>query len=1249
MNSAVKTNKAETDDIKDAINFNNTNLVNKIDDLCVKSNEFSEFISDKISEVRDNISESLNSAVKTNKTETDDIKDAINFNNTNLVNKIDDLCVKSNEFSEFISDKISEVRDNISESLNSAIETNRVATEIIKDAVNDNCKLMQDEFTTVVTKLNENNTDIKSTISYNNETIISKLNSIISEAVNLPDEIKLLISEYCEEISANVEILSNNSDSNFESIRTLASENTNVLLSKINTINEYSNNISNDVKAVIENNKEELTTSLDTIFNDIDNNSKEIKEFLEQKNSILENKLESFFSNLLEEQSKNSETMQNSIADSKKENIENISKEISDISNLLENLSDTQNQNIKDSVQVVIDELKNINKEIDDKNILIKNIIDENITEELRDLQDKMHSLFEENTLNTLTQLTNNNSEVIENLNAKSIELKTLFESLNERMDKDEISRMNVFQAQLKELSNSFNHLMDEAKAATKTEIASISETLVKSSKEAMEEVEQSIEEKVNSVLASSADIAAGELQSMEMFTNKILEQVNVNKKTIVGCRDFVNNFVKGELDTISKNIEKEADGIINDLLEQTTLIKDFQRDELVKLTSQIENCVEDKIFNQVSDLKHYLDIKTDNTVLNGKIDNMIQDLNKTADDMLKASSKLLEASVFDSSIADLRTSNEILISTMAENLNSKVITFIKENVSNKMDSQFKLFDKNFTDIVVDKYEEIKLISSKYNNSFENIQSSIKELINEFTNSKNEINSNLQSNLDRITNSIDDLALSFDNLKSQITNKSLDEAFQASVNQQIGSIENLVKEQFSYLEDISELCCTNLPELTEMNTLVKYNIMQTVSDLGNKLDSTEIGINKELVDLKTDIITQFLNIFNQISFVAEQEEILDFIQNKHAELITILSHIVTTSDDIEVVKDNVTVIDNKIDNLKEDIDLINEKITAIMSSSGDIDYVYSLQDLESDIAGLRLSLKEINSTHNSSEFEELIKSTNNVYTIVESLKNEFPKFDSEEFKKDFESLSEDIVSISTRTNKLILASDESYKTLQENLQDFKLVINDLDERTRNFSHEVGIERIDNKLGVINNLIQSGAKTNQVFNQVFEYLAEWVDNAGTQISAISDKVETLDDIGQIKIMLEDLKAEASDNSDSNELIEALSNVFDKQAKKISSLEAKLDRMIVDSTINSQNNKIDMTPMENTLNRFLVAIDGKMSEQQNKINSLEEKLKDVMSLVDSKDTTQLTKKVGGMDRQIAKLNKSIEKIASHVIEK
>lgn len=1214
-----------------------------------KTIELSSVISDKILDLNSNISESINSAIEINKTSSEEVKNTITLNYDNLLKNLSNVKLESIELKNDISNEISNMNSNITNSIDAVIEKNRLESDIIKSSIIQNYSDLLDEITKFANKTTENSIDIKSVISYNNENIISTLNSVVDGTVNLSEELKSTISEYCEKLANNLRILSDNSNENVETIKTLTSDKIDVLLSKIDTANEKSTNFSSEIKTTIENNKQDLITSIENRFNNFNIQSGELKNTFTQELSNLNTNLENCITRVSEEQAINTNLIINTISDSKIESIESITKEITEISNLLENLSDDQNKNIKDYVHIILDELKNINNEIENKNVSIKNILQENITNDVNELQEKIHALFEENTLNILAQLTNNNSHLIEDLNAKTIEFKVLFESLNERLDKDEVSRMNVFQSQLKELSVTFNQLMDEAKAVTRTEVASISETLIRNNREAMEEVEQSIEEKVNSVLSSSADIAAGELQSMEMFTNKILEQINVNKKTIVGCRDFVNNFIKSELDIISKNIEKEADGIINDLLEQTSIMKDFQRDELCKFASQIENNVEDKIFNHISELKNYLDIRTDSTVLNNKLDNIIQDLNKTANDMLGASSKLLEASVFDNSIADLRTSNEILINTMADNLNSKISTFINENIKNNINNQLILFDKKFTDSVIDKYEEIKLIASRYNNSFENIQSSVRELIADFEKSKSEINTNLQSNIDRVTNSIEELNKGFENLRNQISNKALDEAFQTSINQQITNIEELVKEQFTYLEDISELCCNNLPELTEMNTLVKYSITQSVSDLNEKLENTETGITKELAELKTDIITQFLNIFNQISFVAEQEEILDFIQNKHSELITILSHIVTTADDIEVVKDNVAIVDNKIDNLKEDIDFINEKITSIMSSSGEIDYVYSLQDLESDIAGLRLSLNEIKNNNNSKEFEELVTSTNNVYTLVESLKKEFPRFDSEEFKKDFDALNEDIVSISTRTNKLILASDESYKTLQENLQDFKLVINDLDERTRNFSQEVGIERIDNKLGVINNLIQSGAKTNQVFNEVFEYLAEWVDNAGAQITAISNKVETLDDIGQIKVMLEDLKAEAADNSECNELIEALSNVFDKQAKKISSLEAKLDRMIVDTTINNKNNKIDMTPMENTLNKFLVAIDSRMVDQQNKINSLEEKLLDVMSLVDSKNTVQLTKKVGGMDRQIAKLNKSIEKIASHVIEK
>ncbi len=935
------------------------------------------------------------------------------------------------------------------------------------------------------------------------------------------------------------------------------------------------------------------------------------------------------------------------------QNIDILSKDSSsaaqELENLINSVAAAQQENVNARINSIIQELQALGKDAGDRAALLRQSLAENVTGEMDELFNKIHSLFEEHSLNLLTQLSNVSSKTLEDLNAKAIDFKASFETLNERLDKDEISRMNIFQSQLKELSNTFNVLIGEAKDVTKSEVSAISETLIKNSKEAMEEVELSIEDKVNSILAASADIAAGELQSMEMFTNKILEQIDINKQTAVACRDFVNNFVKSELNIIADNIEKEADVIVKDLLEQMNMMREFQKDELSKLTIHIESSVEDYIYNHINDLKSYIDVKTDSSGLNSKIDSIGTDLRRSAEDMLAASNKLLQASVFDDAMSDMKKANEILVSTMAENLNSQLQNFITSNISQNISDKFNLFDKKFTDTVVDKYEEIKLISSKYNTSFVEIEAAVQDLLSKFVVSKDEINKTITTVLEGINGSLDELSLSFADLKTQILNKAFDEAFQTSVNNQIQGLEDLIREQFGYLEDITDLCGVNLPELTEMNAVIKYSVLQAIEGVNSKLEAQDASVQNELNNLKTDIITQFLNIFNQISFVAEQEEILDFIQEKHSELITVLSHIVTTIDDVSTVKDNLAVVDNKVDTLKEDIDLINEKITSIISSDGDIDYVYSLQDLESDIANLRLSLNEIKQDNKSKELEELISSTNDIYELVDSIKKEIPNFNTEEFKKDFDALNEDIVSISTRTNKLILASDESYKTLQENLQDFKLVINDLDERTRNFAQDAGLDKIDNKLGAINTMIQNGAKTNQVFNQVFEYLAEWVDNAGAQITSISDKVETLDDIGQIKVMLEDLKAEAEDNSDSAELIEALSNVFDKQAKKIASLEAKLDRVIVETTINNKNNKIDMSPLEETLNRFLVAIDDKMSSQQDKINSLEAKLEDMAAMFNPKDTAQLTKKVGGMDRQIAKLNKSIEKIASHVVEK
>lgn len=1202
----------------------------------------------------------------------------------------DGIVTKNNEQADYIKERVLGLNEALESALtvqneNAENRLKEIAAEMkgiidnnieLTSADYDSLKERLADFTTEMSSLNKNlSVNLKQQLDEISKLVDSNLEVQGQETAEKFEEIQNTVTAQTQKLNSQVENLLATVKSDNSSLQ----ENIRLKLQEIGNV--FTTELTNAVEKT-ENDLTEASDNLKTLFeSQAEHSNSKLDEFaqnLSAKNSEMIEKIKSqlddiakFVDSGLEIQSKNVETKFEEISNKAQTLLNNvndldtdITEKIDTLVNGLEVLKTDVSANLQQNSTYVankletllnditsnkLEELKLISEKTQNKTDDLKQDFANNLTEEVESLYDKVQSLFEATSLSFTTHLDNENAKIQEDLTAKTLEFKAAFEALNDRLDKDEISQMNVFQAQVKELSGTFNTLIDEAKNVTKSEVSAISETLINNSKTLFDEVEQAIEDKITTLLATTADISAGELQTMEAFANNILKQVEINKQQIVSCKDLIVELVQKECELVSEDIEKETDVIVKDIIEQFNLFKDLQKDELSKLTVHVESSIEDYIFNYINELKSYMDVKTDSTVMNQKLDNIKSELSETADDMISTMNKFLEASVFSSAMSDLRATNEILVSSTTEKLNKQINEFILANVTNKFEDKLNLFDKKFIDTVVEKYEEIRMIASQYNQSFDSIQTSVDGILNEFKATKDEINATMQTIMDGISNSINSLNVSFADLKAQILNKSFDEAFQASLNNQITGIENLVKEQFGYLEDISDLCCNNLPELTEMNTLVKYGIQQSITDLTNKVDAQDISLNEELSKLKSDIITQFLNIFNQISFVAEQEEILDFIQEKHSELITILSHIVTTIDNVDTVKDNVAVIDNKVDALKEDIDLINEKITSIISSDGDIDYVYSLQDLESDIANLRLVLNEMKNSTSSKEFEDLVTSTNDIYKLVESLKTEMPKFEYDEFKKDFETLSEDIVSISTRTNKLILASDESNKSLQDNLQEFKLVINDLDERTRNFAHESGIDRLDNKLGAINTMIQNGAKTNQVFNQVFEYLAEWVDKAGEQITTISDKVETLDDIGQIKVMLEDLKAEAEDNSESTELIEALSNVFEKQAKRIASLEAKLDRVIVETTINNKNSKIDMTPLENTLNSFLVAIDDKMSSQQDKINSLESKLEEVMTKIDPKDTAQLTKKVGGMDRQIAKLNKSIEKIASHVVEK
>ena len=1232
------------DEIKEILNVNNITLSTNINDILSSSEGVKSDFEYKLTTLKNSLLDKITEFKNDFSCENADKLSELKFNTENLN-------AKSSQQAIDLKNELREEIDNIIDSLK--INIANLSEDLSKTSLN--LETSNQEVVSFIKKdfTREVNNSVDA-IKNNTADVLSELDNKVSDVTNCFSLLENSVNNLSAETTSSLADTVNKILDNFASLKTLLAN------MQDTSVQDWNNSFS-----TLRNDFGELQVQFTGIANDIDEDmSRQIKIIEGQFDA-----LNSFLSDLMdsagdalrqridEELSGASEKLGNSLA----EKLEYYKQQIELIFDRVKSKNDEQAEFIQQQAMALNSVLEaTLDKQnrdsilqLEDIAARLKNILTENIeltTADYESLKSKLSdfTVDVQNLNNNLVesvkaQLDDITKFVDSTLDIQAQEVNTCFNELTLTVE-----RLNVdINALNSSASQSLTNLKNSIDAELKPELDIISDKIQSAISSSVTNVLNNISEENDSVKNIVAETSAGTLQTMEGFADKILNNVESVKQNSILCKDIIIKLINEQFDIINKNIEKETDVIVKDLIEQVNILKETQKDDLSVLSTTLESSINGYIVDSINDLKSYLDIKTDRTIENGKLDVLKTELSSFVDDATENINKLLEVSVFSDAISDLKAANEVLLTTTVDKMNNKIQAFINENVSKKFDERLNIFDKKFIDTVVDKYEELKLIATKYNSTYDKISFSVQELANHFNDARQELNNSINLLSSSLTKTVDELKQSFIELKAQIMNKSFDEAFHTSVHNQISGIENLVNKQLGYLEDINELCGNNLPELVEMNTIVKYGVQQAISDLTTKLttqsseilskyETQEQDITEQLNSLKTDIITQFISIFNQISFVAEQEEIVDFIQEKHSELINILSRIETNTS-------------AKIDSLKNDIGQINKKISAIISSEEGVDYVYSLQDLESDIANLRLVLNDMKVDNKNKEFEELITSTNNIYSLVESIKSELPKFNSEEFRKDFDTLSEDIVSISTRTNKLILASDESYKTLQDNLQDFKLVINDLDERSRNFIQDSGIDKIDSKLCAINTMIQNGAKTNQVFNQVFEYLAEWVDKAGAQIESISDKVETLDGIGQIKVMLEDLKAEAADTSETDEMIEALGNIFEKQAKKISSLETKLDKLIVENTIKNKNNKLDVTPLENTLNSFLVAIDEKLSSQQDKIKILEDKLEEVVSLVDNKDTVQLTKKVGGMDKQLAKLNKSIEKIASNVIEK
>jgi tetrahydromethanopterin S-methyltransferase subunit B len=145
----------------------------------------------------------------------------------------------------------------------------------------------------------------------------------------------------------------------------------------------------------------------------------------------------------------------------------------------------------------------------------------------------------------------------------------------------------------------------------------------------------------------------------------------------------------------------------------------------------------------------------------------------------------------------------------------------------------------------------------------------------------------------------------------------------------------------------------------------------------------------------------------------------------------------------------------------------------------------------------------------------------------------------------------------------------------------------------------------------------------------------------------------EDINEIKLSLEELRNSTSVKFE-----------LDAQSEKIDTMESKLNVIIesLEPTFQHQNER--MLNLERKVNRIVDFFEPAFTKQQERINKLEsmlDKILDVVSsdngfdnaldrldriseIVESKDDTQLVKKLTSFEKQITKLNKTVEKLTN-----
>lgn len=983
--------------------------------------------------------------------------------------------------------------------------------------VSDNLHLMKDE---LGNKLEDSIRISANDIKVSVVDILNQINTVKEEFVQKNDSNTFNTSLGFDGIKSALGNLSEALESFKNEFQDLHSGNLQALLTNLDSVSGTVDELKNELHKLTESYLERIYDSMNSVSVKLDAVSEGVSgDFADGINSL--NEMFSQFSN--DVRMFHEESMQ----EIKDDNLAQVS-ELKNISGNIENLKEYFNNAI-DSLKVYVSELDQTSNEM-------KVSGDNKVTEKLLDLESSLANVSEdyEQKMETLQGKLSEFVQIVEN-STSDTEAK-IASSLEEITD---------VKAELSILSNTLKSAKINADEKF-SESLSLIDT-------GIENIINNIKSLDNSVGQSFSSVVQGALQPIDEKFSDLLNVVNSIKEE--------HSSSNGEhlVDDIEEKISslKEEIGLVNtdiaDALQSKTedIIRAF---EPIKIN--IEDLLSFDFGTITSELK---------TQLEASFTGLSLDVNGELTSTSEAVVKLEQA--YKETFEKVSTIEECVNDKLQSDLELLNITFEK-GLRTAQNSLEEKYDEHLNDLKA--HIEVLLNNLNGNNSIDRISSKLDKL------------DDVQSAIQEQGNVLSDLDITFKSYMQTIDEKFSDNDALQSIESKFGSGLKIINDQLSEFSKtetkVSEMLSvlhekvdvlalsTNesdiLEEIDDIKDLIfeqrKYfeatsdekaaAIDKYLRDLLLKLDNLDLEKNSE--DVKTTIMNALVSLFDQISFVEETEDIKDFVEEK-------------------------------TDEIKQNLIQVQTQLHQIASSNDDFDYSYTLQDVESDIAKLRLAMNQISA---GADFEGLSEGIKQVVNAVEGLESSLTQDQIVDLKSDIEKLNEDILSISSRTNKLILTSDESYKVLNDGLNNFSSLIYRLEDRINELDKTQLSERLERKLDNLQSMAISSANADKVFHQVMMYLGEWIDSTTENISSITDKTA---EISNIKEGLDELKGLVPEQS---AFLNSLQLRFEKQEERISELESKLDKIL--STLEEKddmvlNRKVDK--IEKMLSRLGISIE------------------------------------------------------------